>query len=172
MQCSDLFYFESQLRSDHFGSLDQLRDLAISYCKIRQLPPRTFVGLTRLRHLAIHTHNSDWTSLSLQVQFGRSRRLRKESFKIHYFQPDYEAFVGLDLLESLDLSDNNMQALPKGLLCPLVNLKTLNLSRNAIDSLQGLGLADQCGVVRDSLNLETLVLADAGLKTATPGNEP
>ena len=80
--------------------------------------------------------------------------------------------MGLDLLESLDLSDNNMQALPKGLLCPLVNLKTLNLSRNAIDSLQGLGLADQCGVVRDSLNLETLVLADAGLKTATPGNEP
>ena len=107
--------------------MDHLRELDISYCKIRQLPPRTFVGLTRLKRLAIHTHNSDWTSLSLQ--------------------PDYEAFVGLDLLESLDLSDNNMHELPQGLLCPLLNLKTLNLSRNSLDGLVDLGLGEggRCG---------------------------
>ena len=88
IECSDVFFFESQLRSDHLGNLDRLQDLEISYCKIRQLPPRSFVGLTRLRKLAIHTHNSDWPSLSLE--------------------PDYESLVGLDLLETLDLTYNRL----------------------------------------------------------------
>jgi hypothetical protein len=35
VQCSDVFFFESQLRSDHFGSLPHLNDLSITYCKIR-----------------------------------------------------------------------------------------------------------------------------------------
>ena len=35
VQCSDVFFFESQLRSDHFGSLPYLTDLSITYCKIR-----------------------------------------------------------------------------------------------------------------------------------------
>lgn len=35
VHCSDVFFFESQLRSDHFGSLGHLVDLSIDYCKIR-----------------------------------------------------------------------------------------------------------------------------------------
>ena len=35
VHCSDVFFFESQLRSDHFGSLAHLADLSIDYCKIR-----------------------------------------------------------------------------------------------------------------------------------------
>jgi len=159
IQCSDVFFFESQLRSDHLGSLNQLRQLEISYCKIRQLPPRSFVGLTRLRKLSIHTHNSDWTSLSLQ--------------------PDYEALVGLDLLETLDLSDNNMQLMPAGLLCPLVNIKTVNVSHNSIKDLMDLGLDGGGGGGSEvspldnncqaPVGLETLIVTDNGLTTATPG---
>ena len=51
IQCSDVFFFESQLRSDHFGSLHTLENLQINYCKLRSLPPRTFVGLRSLKHL-------------------------------------------------------------------------------------------------------------------------
>ena len=151
IECSDVFFFESQLRSDHLGSLNQLRELEISYCKIRQLPPRSFVGLTRLRRLSIHTHNSDWTSLTLQ--------------------PDYEALVGLDLLETLDLSDNNMEFMPRGLLCPLVNVKTVNVSYNDMEDLMDLGLSgtDPNKDCQSSIGLETLVITDNGLKTATPG---
>ena len=32
--------------ADHFGSLLKLQDLSIKYCKIRTLPPRSFVGLS------------------------------------------------------------------------------------------------------------------------------
>ena len=51
IQCSDVFFFESQLRSDHFGSLHNLENLKINYCKLRSLPPRTFVGLRSLKNL-------------------------------------------------------------------------------------------------------------------------
>ena len=76
--CSDVFFFESQLRSDHLGSLDSLTDLEISFCKLRTLPPRTFVGLRGLKSLKINTHNEDWTSLQME--------------------PDYETLVGLQTL--------------------------------------------------------------------------
>ena len=163
IECSDVFFFESQLRSDHLGNLDRLQDLEISYCKIRQLPPRSFVGLTRLRKLAIHTHNSDWPSLSLE--------------------PDYESLVGLDLLETLDLTYNNLHRLPRGFLCTLVNLKTVNVSHNSIEDLVDLGLSsfsiqdnetsstlssmsENCEI---SPELETLIISNNGLKSATPG---
>ena len=159
--CSDVFFFESQLRSDHLGSLDRLQELDISYCKIRKLPPRSFVGLTRLRRLAIHTHNSDWPALSLE--------------------PDYESLVGLDHLETLDLTHNNLRRLPPGLLCRLVNLKTVNVSHNSIEDLVHLGLSnfslknntksfssssENCDL---SPELENILVSNNGLKTATPG---
>ena len=46
VECSDVFFFESQLRSDHFGSLPHLQELSIKFCKIRQLPPRLVYGLS------------------------------------------------------------------------------------------------------------------------------
>ena len=60
------------------------------------------MGLTRLKSLSVHTFNADWTSMSLE--------------------PDYESLIGLNLLEKLDLSHNNLATMPAGLLCPLVNL--------------------------------------------------
>ena len=102
LTCSDVF-FESKLRSDHFGSLQELEELDIEHCKIRTLPPRAFVGLSNLQELSIQTFNSDWSEVLLHI--------------------DYEAFVGLDRLESIKLSDNNIAELPAALLCPLSRLQ-------------------------------------------------
>ena len=74
----------------------------------RQLPPRSFVGLTRLKTLSVHTFNADWTSMSLE--------------------PDYESLIGLNLLEDLDLSNNNLASMPAGLLCPLVNIVSVRMT--------------------------------------------
>ena len=119
--CSDVFFFESQLRSDHFGSLDSLANLEISFCKLRTLPPRTFVGLQGLTSLKIHTHNKDWTSLQME--------------------PDYESLVGLEQLQSLDMQLNNLHHIPPGFFCPLKNLAHIELSSNAISDLNHLGIS-------------------------------
>jgi Leucine-rich repeat (LRR) protein len=102
---------------------------------------------------------------------------------ITILEPDYESLVGLDLLETLDLTYNNLQKLPPGLLCTLVNLKTVNVSHNSIEDLVDLGLSSfsikdnkttissssssSCEI---SLELENLIVSNNGLKTATPGS--
>ncbi|TRY62905.1 hypothetical protein TCAL_07138, partial [Tigriopus californicus] len=147
--CSDVFFFESQLRSDHFGNLPHLKELSIRYCKIRQLPPRSFVSLARLKTLSINTFNADWTSLVLE--------------------PDYESFVGLDLLESLDLTNNNVHSLPPGLFCPLSNLRSLNLSQNTLLDSEHLGLNAR-EKVNCQIPLQTLILSRNELKSISPGS--
>lgn len=82
--CSDVFFYESNLRSDHFGSLHNLRSLNISYCKLRTLPPRSFVGLTNLEQLSVQTFNSQWSAITLDL--------------------DYEAFIGLEKFTRLNLT--------------------------------------------------------------------
>ena len=53
IECSDQFYYESALRSQHFGALPLLRQLQLDYCKIRQIPNQAFKGLDSLEHLTI-----------------------------------------------------------------------------------------------------------------------
>ncbi len=149
--CSDVFFFESQLRSDHFGDLPDLRELSIKFCKIRQLPPRSFVSLERLSSLTVNTFNAEWTRYELE--------------------PDYEALVGLRRLEHLDLSLNNVRSLPPRLLCPLDNLKTVNLSRNGIVDLEDLGLSNRSrGDSNCTVPAEKLVLSRNEISSAPPGS--
>lgn len=54
IECSDQFYYESTLRSQHFGTLPELRQLQLDYCKIRQIPNEAFKGLGSLEHLRIN----------------------------------------------------------------------------------------------------------------------
>ena len=68
IRCSDVFFFESQLKSEHFGSLPALEQLDIEYCKIRNIPPRAFAGLKNLKRLSVQSHNSEWTSILLDVK--------------------------------------------------------------------------------------------------------
>ena len=48
LSCSDLFFAESRLRSEHLGFLPRLQELSLQFCKLRQLPARAFVGLPAL----------------------------------------------------------------------------------------------------------------------------
>jgi hypothetical protein len=147
LTCSQSLYLESHLRSDHFGSLSHLTSLSLAYCKLATLPPRSFVGLSALTALSIAAHNADWASaLSLDL--------------------DYEAFVGLDRVATLGLAHNRILRLPERLLCPLLNLSTLDLRYNGLRDLEDLGLraasedpeeavnaVAECGVALQKLDL-------------------
>jgi Leucine-rich repeat (LRR) protein len=122
--CSDLYLYESVVRPDQFGRLPHLTSLSLEFCKIRQLPSSSFSGLRGLRSLSLRGHNSEWGASSLTLQ------LAGDSFK------------GLEMLETLDLSDNNIWGLPTGSLCSTPLLQSLNLSRNNIVEVSEVGLTD------------------------------
>ncbi|EDV98276.1 toll-like receptor 7 [Drosophila grimshawi] len=127
IKCSDLYLFESQLPVAIFARLQTLETLRVASCKLLQLPNNAFEGLSTLKSLALSTRNADWApSKTLELY------------------PD--SLNGLKQLTELDLSDNNLRALPAGFLCPVGNLQTLNLTRNRIRTAEQLGFADMnCG---------------------------
>ncbi|XP_058127891.1 toll-like receptor 7 [Anopheles ziemanni] len=137
IQCSELILFESQLPRNSFARLAGLGELRLESCKLLQLPEGAFEGLTALKKLAVNTRNYEWgPGKVLELQAGSMR--------------------GLKELQSLDLSDNNIRALPDGFLCPLTGLKVLNLTNNRFRSAEALGLAEKSctgGSELQSLNL-------------------
>ena len=125
VRCSDVFFFESQLKSEHFGSLPELEQLDIEFCKIRNIPPRAFAGLTNLKSLSVQSHNSEWTSILLDV--------------------DSNGFRKINSIESLNLAHNNLWSLPNDALCGLSYLQRLNVSENHILEVADLGLSREEG---------------------------
>ncbi|XP_015591513.1 toll-like receptor Tollo [Cephus cinctus] len=113
LECSDALLYQSSLSAGSFRPLVELRELIIEYCKIGNLSDDAFKGLKELRNLTVRTHNTDWSSMALDVS---SRAFTEE----------------LSQLERLDLGKNNMWTLPEGVLCPLINLEVLNLTRNRL----------------------------------------
>lgn len=128
LECSDVLFFESSLEgSAHaggsfLGSLRNLNDLRISYCKIRYIPSMVLKELHDLQTLTIRTHNSDWSAMNLE--------LHPESFR------------GLTELKVLDMADNNIWSLPTDVFCPLLSLKSLNLTINRLTDIAQLGFSD------------------------------
>ncbi|OWR44348.1 putative toll [Danaus plexippus plexippus] len=111
LECSDALFFQSSLAPASFRQLVELRELTIEYCKIGNLSDGAFTGLRELRNLTIRTHNTDWSSMSLEITptaFSRD----------------------VQNLERLDLSENNMLSFPEGSLCSLRNLEYLNMTGN------------------------------------------
>ena len=146
--CQDEFFLESNIRSDHFGSLASLHHLEIRDCKIRTLPPRSFVGLASLESLSLQSHNNQWSGILLHI--------------------DYEAFIGLENLKDLRLADNKIFECPARLFCPLTNLETIDLRNNRLVNLRDLGLSsvspEQCRVSVTKLDVGSNLLT-----TLTPG---
>ncbi|XP_012272309.1 toll-like receptor Tollo [Orussus abietinus] len=118
LECSDTLFFQSSLSAGSFRPLVELRELIIEYCKIGNLSDDAFKGLRELRNLTVRTHNTDWSSMALDVS---ARAFTEE----------------LGQLERLDLGENNMWSLPEGSLCPLINLEVLNLTRNRLRDVTG-----------------------------------
>ena len=77
VKCSDMFFFESKLKSEHFGKLPALEELDIEFCKIRHLPPRAFAGLSHLKRLSVQSHNSEWTSILMDIDVNSFQKLEK-----------------------------------------------------------------------------------------------
>ena len=125
VRCSDAFFFESQLRSQHFGRLPNLESLEVDFCKIRHLPVRSFVGLDNLRRLSVQSHNSEWTSILMDVSV--------------------DAFSRLDNLKELNLAHNNLWSMPAGALCDLPSLASLNVSNNHLLDVSDLGVSSDDG---------------------------
>lgn len=137
VQCSDVFFYESILRTNHFGYLPNLRKLDLDYCKIRRVPALAFSGLSGLRELDVRTHNSDWSAMVLEIE--------------------QDAFTGLNDLRVLNFTHNNIWSLPEGAFCGLNSLTLLNLSVNFLQDASelGFGSSGRCG----KIPLETLDLS-------------
>jgi Leucine-rich repeat (LRR) protein len=144
IKCKDTILVESQFGNSLFDRLHNLNELKLDSCKVLQLPDNVFHGLNSLRKLSIVTKNSEWGP-------GKSLELQNNSMN------------GLKELQDLDLSDNNIRGLPEGVLCPLSNLKVLNLTRNRIRSTENLGLVEQSCL--GSIELQVLDLSENELRT-------
>ena len=144
VQCSDVFFYKSVLRTNHFGYLPNLASLNLEYCKIRKIPSLAFSGLSGLRDLVIRTHNSEWSAMVMEIEA--------------------DAFTGLNDLKSLNLTKNNLWSVPHSAFCGLHNLQVLNLSTNFLQDVNELGFAPQqqqqsCNIPLEAMDLSQNSLA-------------
>ncbi|XP_053679901.1 toll-like receptor Tollo [Anopheles nili] len=116
LQCNDGLFFQSSLSPGSFKQLAELHSLSIEYCKIANLSDGSFRGLKKLANLTIRTHNTDWSSISLEIA-------------PQVFNNE------LSKLQRLDLSHNNIWSVPDGMICPLSRLNYLNLTQNRLRDL-------------------------------------
>ncbi len=119
--CSDVFFYESVLRTNHFGHLANLRKLTLDSCKIRRVPSLAFSGLSGLKSLELRSRNSEWSAMVMELE--------------------QDALIGLDQLRRLNMTENNIWTLPESVLCGLDNLRVLNLSHNFIQAPADLGFS-------------------------------
>uniref|UniRef100_A0A915E9F4 Leucine Rich repeat-containing domain protein n=1 Tax=Ditylenchus dipsaci TaxID=166011 RepID=A0A915E9F4_9BILA len=93
-----------------FEGFDQMRELRITNCQLRQLTDATFAGLPKLRAL----HLTQFSSSSPN------------------FPP--KLFRQINSLEKLTLADSAIENIPQGVLCSLRFLQILNVSSNKISN--------------------------------------
>lgn len=67
LECNEALFFQSSISEGSFRPLVELRSLAIHYCKIGNLTAGALQGLRELRNLTIRTHNTDWSTMQLQL---------------------------------------------------------------------------------------------------------
>ncbi|OQR71808.1 slit3 protein-like [Tropilaelaps mercedesae] len=139
----------SQMANRSFEHLHGLRSLTIERCKFSRLPAKAFEGLDNLTHLAIKTFTTD-------SRHHTSLRVSPSSL------------APLENIESLDLSENNMESLTAELLCGLDRLRLVNLSKNAFSDVLSLGFSSNSHCKPAIRNLEIShnkigVLPDSGI---------
>lgn len=125
ISCDPLVTARSSMENQSFAHLVRLRELELDACKLAMWPSATLTGLNDLRNLTIRTGVSDWpeTDMTMEISGG--------------------SFAHASRLERLDLSTNNLLALPENTFCQLPNLVYLNLSRNRIMDVSDLGFKER-----------------------------
>lgn len=116
IECGDMLFFQSSLSPGSFQTLIDLRDLSVEFCKIGNLSAGSFRGLRKLKTLTLRTHNTDWSTMSLEIS-------------PNVFTDELQS------LESLDLSMNSIWTLPNAIFCPLQSLNYLNLTQNRLSNI-------------------------------------
>lgn len=152
LECNDSLYFQSSLSPNSFRALVELRQLYIEYCKLSNLTDGSLKGLRSLRNLTIRTHNTDWSSVSMEIA--------KNVFTEELF-----------FLENLDLSTNNMWAIPDAMICPLKNLQYLNASGNKLRDLSHFHLSASISTILSKKcgpNLKLLDLSHNNIESLSP----
>lgn len=152
LECNDSLYFQSSLSPNSFRALVELRQLSIEFCKLSNLTEGSLKGLRSLRNLTIRTHNTDWSSVSMDIA--------KSVFSEELF-----------FLENLDLSTNNMWTIPDAMLCPLKNLQYFNVSGNKLRDLSHFHLSASISTVlsrKCGPNLKVLDLSHNNIESLSP----
>ena len=67
LECNKELFYRSSLGDSSFATLSELRELTVDYCKLGNISENAFRGLSDLRNLTIRTHNSDWSTMRLQL---------------------------------------------------------------------------------------------------------
>lgn len=152
LECNDGLFFQSSLSPNSFRALVELRQLSIEFCKLSNLTDGSLKGLRALRNLTIRTHNTDWSSVSLDIS--------KNVFTEELF-----------FLEYLDLSENNMWTVPDGMICPLKNLQYINVTRNRLRDLTDFHLSASISTVLSKKcgpNLKVLDFSHNNIDSLSP----
>ena len=111
---------QQHLRSNHFGTLPGLRELALEGCHVTKVQSLAFSGLSGLVSLTVSSPRTS-TSSSMELE------------------PD--SLTGLNDLRILNLTGDGLWTMPRGALCSLDSLSVLNLSRNFLQDPSELGFS-------------------------------
>ncbi|XP_054712158.1 toll-like receptor Tollo [Uloborus diversus] len=120
--CDDR-YVEGRLKNSSLAHLKHLQSLRFERCAFSELADDALNGLTVLKNFTVHTG---------KLLEGRSP-----------LSIGHRTFTKVRELEYLDLAENNIVMLPEYPFCGLINLKYLNLSRNALQDVKQLGLEER-----------------------------
>ncbi|XP_044738545.1 toll-like receptor 7 isoform X2 [Chrysoperla carnea] len=151
IKCNEMLLFESSITSRAFQKLHQLSELFIDSCKLLHIPNDSFDGLRELKKLTVNTYNIEWSSNK-------------------YLELATGSLIGLRELQHLDLSYNNIRALPGDVFCPLENMQILNLTRNRIRNVDRLGLGNEPRTFCGGAELQALDLSFNELHAVPEGS--
>ena len=123
LKCSDT-QSESILRTNHFGYLPNLKRLSVTACRVQRIPALAFSGLSALTDLEF-------------VQTGG-----KTDDADVILEVESDALTGLNSLQRLNFTGNNLWTLPEAVFCSLNSLTELNLSNNFLQDVKDLGFSN------------------------------
>lgn len=153
---SNVDQHESELPKNVFVHLQNLNELVIDSCKLHRIPRSAFAGLRPLKHLKIQTrHPAAGASVSDAV-VAVANGIRAHHG--HGLEVNVDSFGELKELETLNLAENNLHAIPEGTFCELTTLQVLNVSRNRIRFTEHLGFPTKPCTVAGGGELDLRVL--------------